>query len=127
MPFGMVMQKPGTGMSDQRGGSHALDDCCCTDNAVAAGAGERAYGGFVHPRSLHRGGCPAGGQSQSGGYGQPEAQACIAKSRPKARSQTEARPVNGTADTVKDDALRTNGFDDQYDTHYSPAEKSDPE
>ena len=27
------------------GGSHVVDDCCCTDNYVDAGAGERLYDG----------------------------------------------------------------------------------
>ena len=27
----------------QKGGSHVVDDCRCTDNSVAAGAGDRLY------------------------------------------------------------------------------------
>ena len=72
-------------MINQEGRSNVVDDCCGTGNFVAIGAGEWLYDGFVHPHSLRSRGCPAGGQSQSGGYDQPEAETFIAKSQPKTR------------------------------------------
>ena len=51
-------------------------------------------GSFIH-NSLRSRGCPAGGQSQSGGYDQPKTETCISKSRPKTKGQMEVRAVNG--------------------------------
>ena len=46
---------------------------------------EWLYDGFVYPHSLRSCGFSACGQSQSGGYDQPEAETFIAKSQPKTR------------------------------------------
>ena len=72
-------------MINQEGGLNVVDNCCGTGNYVAVGVGEWLYDGFVHPHSLCSRGCAAGGQSQSGGYDQPEAEICIAQSWSKTR------------------------------------------
>jgi hypothetical protein len=93
-------------MVNQKGESHVVDDIYRTDHFVDSGAGYRFYDGFVHPHSPRSRGCPAGGQSQSGGYDQPKAETCIAKSRLKTKWQTEARAVNGPTDAITDYAMR---------------------
>ena len=35
-------------MSNEKGGSDVMDDCCNTHNSMATGAGERLYDGFVY-------------------------------------------------------------------------------
>ena len=69
----------------QKGGAHVVDDCRNTHHSMDAGAGDRLYNGFVYPRYLRSRGCPAVGQSQSGGYDQPETETFITQSRPKTR------------------------------------------
>ena len=36
-------------MNHQKGESNVVDDCCCSDNSVDAGSGDRLYDGFVYP------------------------------------------------------------------------------
>ena len=50
----------GREMSNQKGGSHVVDNCCGTGNFVAAGAGDRLYDGLFYPY-------PAGHRNRCGG------------------------------------------------------------
>ena len=70
-------------MSNLGGKSNVVDDCCCPGIFLAVRVVERLYDGFVNTHSFHSRGCTAGGQSQSGGHDQSEAETCIAQSRSK--------------------------------------------
>lgn len=91
---GMMLQQPAVGMVFLKGDWYVVGDIRRTDHFVDSGNGYRLYDGFVHPRSLRSRGCLAGDQSQSGSYDQPEAETCIAQSRPQTRSKKKGLETN---------------------------------
>jgi hypothetical protein len=53
------------GFFPQKGGSHVVDDCCCTDNFVAARPGEQLYVGRVHTHPVGHCHCRCADQGHS--------------------------------------------------------------
>jgi hypothetical protein len=81
-------------MINKKGDSHVVDDGCPTVNFVDAVDRYQLYDGFIHPHPLRSRGCPAGGQSQSGGSDQPKAEKCIARPRRQTRSKRKGLATN---------------------------------